>query len=1114
MQWLAQVCVHRPVFALMLIAAVVVAGVASYNQLGIDRFPNIDLPTIRVMTNYPGAASAEVESEVTQPLEDAVATVAGIDELRSISNDGVSMLIITFRLDQNINVASQDVRDAIAGVLNRLPPDIDPPVVQKQDLDASPIMSLAVSGPREMRELYYLADRNVKSVIESARGVGQVMIEGATDRAVQINVDARRLAAYRMSIMQVYDAIVAQNVEAPAGRIDAGYRELSLRTLGRMPESRDFDNLVVATVDEVPVRISDVGRAVDLTKEKRTLARFDGQEAVILMVQRQSGENTVEVIDAVKQRLDQARALLPPDVSVEVLQDQSRYIRAALHEIQNHLVSGSIMASVIVLLFMRSWRSTFIAAIAIPTSIIGAFAVMKALDFTLNNVTMLALVLMVGVVIDDAIIVLENVFRVIEEKGLAPKEAAIAGTREIGLAVLATTLSLVIVFLPVSFLGSVTGRLLYEFGITASVAVMISMLVSFSLTPMMCSRMLRSNPPPLQGGARRGTPAASAPSTPCVTSTVVNPSPIPSLQGRVTLPALSTIPASRRGFYRWIESGYMACLGWSMRHRWAVMLVSLAVIWSNIPLYRLLPQGYIPTDVDESEFEARVSAPEGVSVASMEEMIDEVDAQIREIPGVVHVLASVSGSARGTSAASFYVRLDDIESRTFSWQRLWTSTLAGDPGAAFRGNYSQRDKMRQIREIIAQHPELRASVRNLTSFRQGAPVDIDFAIAGPRLDVLADFTQKLSARVAQLPGVVDVDYTLRMDKPNLLAHIDRERAAALGVDVREIADTLRVAVGGDDRVSRYYDANADDAYDVELRLIGVDRGDPQSISQLYVRATRPAADGASVAMLDAAAVPLISGLGYGGDATPLTRLDNLVSFEETSSPSRIDRLNRQRMAAVRANLGPGYALADRVQAIREAAIDLGLPPGYTMTIQGGARELERTIGEFLWTCALSFVCMYIVLAAQYENLVHPLTILMSLPIAVPFGLFSLWLGGESLNLYSALGILVLFGMVKKASILQVDHINQLRAAGLSRHEAIMQGNRDRLRPILMTAISFVAGMVPLLIATGPGAEERRSIAVLVVGGQALSLLLTLVAVPVIYSLLDDFGQLVRRRQAA
>jgi HAE1 family hydrophobic/amphiphilic exporter-1 len=1084
-QWLARVCVERPVFALMLIAAIVVAGAASYQHLQIDRFPNIDMPSIRVQTVYPGAASAEVESEVTQPLEDAVATVAGLDELRSISSDGVSMLILTFRLDQDINVASQDVRDAISGILNRLPPEIDPPVVQKQDLDASPILSIAVSGPRDSRELYYMADRYVKGTIESARGVGQVTIEGAVERAIQINIDAARLAAYRLSIMQVHDAIVAQNAEVPGGRIDARYREYSLRTLGRMPAARDFNQLVVSTVDNVPVRIGDLGEAVDMTKERRTLARYNGQPAVVLQVQRQSGMNTVEVIDAVKERLEEARGLLPDDVTADVLQDQSRYIRAALHEIQNHLVTGSLMASVIVLLFMKSWRSTIIAAIAIPTSIIGTFAVMRAMDFTLNNVTMLALVLMVGVVIDDAIIVLENVFRVIEEKGLSPAQGAIEGTREIGFAVLATTISLVIVFLPVSFLSSVTGRLLYEFGITASVAVMISMLISFSLTPMMCSRWLR----PLNREPADGSDLEAA-------------GPLPPEREEVT---------SRRGFYRYIEGTYMLLLRASMRLRWLVLLVVVAVIASNVPLYKMVRQDYIPTDVDESEFEARLSAPEGVNITAMEELIEVIEPRIRDIDGIQGILTTVGGwgGIRGPSSVNMYIRLTPSEERTFSWKRLWHATLEGNPSAAFENNFSQRDKMREVRRVITEYPELRASIRNLTSFRQGAPVDIDFVLTGPRLEELAELSNRLREKVEEIPGIVDLDVTLEMDKPNLLAHIDRERAAALGVDVQEIADTLRVGVGGDDRVSRYYDAADDDAYDVELRLVGVDREDTRSISQLYVRTQLPA----SAVADDMGNAPLISGLGFDGRSSPLTRIDNVVTFEETYSPSRIDRLDRQRMSGVRGNLAPGYALGDRIAAMQKAVDEMGLPPGYSTRVMGRARELERTLQEFVWTCALSFICMYIVLAAQYEHLVHPITILLSLPIAVPFGLLSLWLADETLNVYSALGILVLFGMVKKASILQVDHINQLRAKGLPRAQAILEGNRDRLRPILMTVISFIAGMIPLLVATGPGAEERRSIAVLVVGGMSLSLLLTLLAVPVIYSILDDFGNLFRRTRA-
>lgn len=1057
MQWLAEICVKRPVFAVMLIMALVVSGVAAYLQLGIDRFPSMDMPTLFVRTIYPGAAPEEIESEISEIIEDAVATVEGIDELRSISSEGSSFVILTFHIDRDIDAAAQDVRDAVNSILNRLPPGTDPPIIAKRDTDSSPIMSLTVSGERDSRELYLLAERYVKNVIESARGVGQVNIGGSMDRAVQVNIDARRLAAYGLSIMQVREALARQNVEVPGGRVDAGYRELSLRTLGRFRHSRDFAYLVVATVNGTAVRLSDIGDVVDGQKEIRTLARLNGQPAVVLQVQRQSGANTVEVIKAVKERLIRARELLPDDVSVQIIQDQSNYIVAAMHEVQQHLISGSILASLVVLLFMRSWRSTVIAAVAIPASIVATFAMMRALDFTLNNVTMLALVLMVGVVIDDAIIVLENIFHCIEEKGMPPMLAAVQGTKEIGLAVLATTLSLVIVFLPVSFLSSVTGRMLYQFGLTATVAILVSMLLSFTLTPMMCSRLLRR--------PKRTT---------------------------------GEEPASRRGFYHWLDLSYAACLGWAMRHRWLVCLVAIGVIASNVPLYHLVKQDYIPTNVDESEFEIRVTAPEGTSLVSMDATMRAVEGRLSQVTGIENVLTTVGnrGITR-VNSADIFVSLQDIETRTFSLGRLWRATWAGNPMAAFEGNFTQREKMQDVRRRLSDFSDLRCSVRNLTSLRQGAPVDIDFSVTGPNLDDLHTYCVKLMDAVSELPGIVDTDITLKIDKPELLVHIDRERAAALGVDVREIADTLRIAVGGDDRVSRYRDRLVDDAYDVELRLVGIDRTDPSTISQLYVRA-RPMDTRSRAANVG-------EGAETGGAGANLTRLDNVVEFEYGETSSRIDRLDRERMVAVRCNVEAGFALGDRIEAIKQASIAVGLPPGFNTSVRGRGRELERTLTDFQWTFVLSFVFMYIVLAAQFEHFVHPLTILLSLPLAVPFGLVSLWLGDETLNLYSALGILVLFGVVKKASILQVDHTNQLRAQGMERLDAILQANRDRLRPILMTTISFVAGMFPLLVGTGPGAEERRSIAVLAVGGQTLSLLLTLLAVPVIYSLLDDLS---------
>ncbi|QDV21922.1 efflux RND transporter permease subunit [Aureliella helgolandensis] len=1061
MYWLAEVCVKRPVFALMLITALVVAGVVAFPQLGVDRFPNLDLPQIYIRTTYVGAAAEEVESEVSSVLEDAVATVAGIDELRSISADGRSFVIITVQLDRDIDSAIQDVRDAVASILNRLPSGIDPPIIQKQDLDSSPILTLAVSGPRSPRELYVLADRYVKNVIESARGVGQVQIAGAADRAIQVDIDANRLAAYGISILQVRDALARQNAEVPGGRMDEGQRERSVRTLGRIAESSGFSDLVVATVGDTAIRLGDLGQAADATKEVRTLARLNGTPAVVLQVQRQSGQNTVAVIEGVKAALPRCDALLPADVHVEIIQDQSRYIVEALHEIERHLVSGSILACLTVLLFMRSWRSTIIASVAIPASIIATFAFMKWFGFTLNNVTMLALVLMVGVVIDDAIVVLENVFRCIEELGMEPAEAAVKGTKEIGLAVLATTLSLVIVFLPVSFLSSVTGRLLFEFGITATVAILISMLISFSLTPMMCSKLLRPAPK---------SEAVSAPS-------------------------------SRRGLYGLVESSYLRLLAVALRFRWAVLVLVVLVIASNYPLSQWVRRDYVPLNVDESEFEIRAEARPGASILAMRETIDRVEAILNSVEGIETVLASVGTSGYGdVNRAQIYVRLMDSSLRTFSLGRLWEGLLAGDPQAAFRDNFSQRDKMGEVRKKLGKLDDVRISVRNLTSLRQGAPVDIDFAITGPDAEQLLEFSEKLRKKAETIPGIVDVYSTLQIDNPELLVSIDRERAAALGVEVREIAETLQVAVGGDDRVSRYLDRSAGDAYDVELRLIGLDRHDIPSISQLYVR-TNPIArtntSGQAASMASERGVP------------SLTRIDNVVNFEVNTAASRIDRLSRSRMVAVRANVAAGYALGDRTEAMKQAAQEIGFPPGFSGEALGGGRELERTISDFGWTFLMSFVFMYIVLAAQYENLVYPLIILLSLPLAVPFGLLSLYWGGETLNLYSALGILVLFGVVKKAAILQVDHTNALRSQGLERHVAIMQANRDRLRPILMTTLSFVAGLLPLLIATGPGAEERRSIAVLAAGGQTLSLVLTLIAIPVLYTFFDDFAVLVK-----
>jgi hydrophobic/amphiphilic exporter-1 (mainly G- bacteria), HAE1 family len=812
----------------------------------------------------------------------------------------------------------------------------------------------------------------------------------------------------------------------------------------------------------VPVRVRDVGYAEDGTKEQRSAARLNGVPTVILEVRRQSGENTVAVIEGVKARLRQVQAQVPPDVKLEIIRDQSRYIYAALHEINIHLILGSILASLVVLAFMRSWRSTFIAAVAIPTSVIAAFGAMWALNFTLNSVTMLALVLMVGIVIDDAIVVLENVFRFVEEKKMRPFEAAREATADIGLAVMATTFSLVVIFVPVSFMSSISGRFLYQFGLTAAVSVLVSLLVSFTLTPMMCARLLRSE------DAQAGGEHAAA---------------------------------SRRGFYAVLDRSYAWMLALSMRHRWAVVVVSVAVLVITVPIYRQVKQEYIPSDIDESEFEMLVFGPEGMSLAAMDEAMQAIAAEARATPGVALTLGSAGGSfLNRVNQGNMYVRTVPHTERTFSLARLWRSTLDGDPRAAFRNNYSQRDVMQELRRRFRKFRDVRIQVRNIAGFNiGGGTFDIDLALRGPELEKLDEYGRALKEKARALGGIVDADTTLQLDRPELRVVIDRARAADLRVDTAQIATALRLMVGGDDQVSRFRDPTVNEDYDVQLRLLDRYRGDLGTISRLYV--SRDSASSASAT----GAAPQV-GLAPGGG---LVRLDNLVQIVRTPTASRIDRTDRQREVRLRAGVAPGYGQADRIAALQQEVRAMNLPAAYTTAVTGKAREMEKTFTEFLWVFLLSFIFMYMILASQFESLIHPLTILLSLPLSVPFAFFALWYTGNTLNLYSALGILVLFGVVKKNAILQIDHTNNLRARGLNRYEAIMQGNRDRLRPILMTTLALVAGMLPLWLGTGPGAEERRAIAVVVIGGQTLCLLLTLLVTPVAYSLFEDAAGLLR-----
>ena len=1047
MQKLAEICVRRPVFATMLILSITVVGLFSFRSLGVDLFPKIDLPTITVTVVNPGASPQEVETEITDKIESAVNTVSGIDELRSTSLEGVSQVFITFLLEKNADVAASEVRNKIDLIVNDLPETAEVPIVQKLDTDATPVLRIAVSAPRSLREVTDIADKQIKRLIESIDGVGSVEIVGGRLREVEVWVDPDKMRAFNVTAADVANAVRQQNMELPGGRIEEGQREFTVRTMGRIPNPAEFNNLAVATHGSYAVKISDIGYVEDGAEEQRTAARLNGQPAVTLVVSKQSGQNTVAVADAVKERLEELKPTLPRDVKTQIVGDQTIFIKAALHAINLHLVEGSILAAIVVFVFLWSIRSTFIAAIAIPTSIIATFGLMAAMGFTLNQITMLALTLMVGIVIDDAVVVLENIFRFVEEKGVPPFQAAIEGTREIGMAVTATTLSLLAVFLPVGFMAGIVGRFMSSFGFTSSFAIAVSLLVSFTLTPMLAARLIK----------RKNTNAVKGPSKETSSS--------PESEKRSSLAEFKDkyiqAQSKESRFYRPIDRTYTWMLKWSMAHRWVIVVLSVLVMLSTLPLFMFVGKNFLPVD-DQAQFEVNVRTPEGSTLSSTSALAERVAADVRKLPGVTDTLVTIgSGQQQLVNLANIYIKLAPIEER----------------------NTSQQDLMLRVRnEIVGKYlkeypNQLRTSVNPVAAISGGGNrnADIQFVIGGPDLDKLTRYADDLLAKMKTLPDVVDVDSTLITGKPEMRVVIDRARAADLGVRVGDIAQSLNTLVAGQ-KVSTFNAGT--DQYDVRVRAMGEFRASEEGLKRMLVASQK---------------------LGW-------VSLDNLVTVEQGTGPSSIDRYNRQRQVTLFANTKPGGSQAAVITKMNQFAKAENMDSAYRTLLAGRAKELARTGQYFLLAIVLSFVFMYMVLAAQFESFIHPITILLTLPLAIPFGIVSLLVTGQTVNIFSGLGLLLLFGVVKKNAILQIDHTNGLRKQGMERAEAIIQANRDRLRPILMTTVALVAGMTPLTLSTGPGSGTNRSIGVLVVGGQSLCLLLTLLAVPVFYSLFDDVAR--------
>jgi multidrug efflux pump len=1012
---ISDLSIRRPVLASMLSLALVLFGAIGYTQLSVREFPDVDPPIVSVSTGLPGANPQVVESAVTDILEEELSTVEGLRTLTSSSQEGFSNITLEFNLERDVEAAAQDTRDKVARVRERLPEDIEEPVVAKQDADAQPFFWLALSGENyDLLQLSDIGDRLVKSRLQSLPGVGQARIFGERRFSMRIWLSPSELAARGLTVQDIQQAIRTRNVEVPAGRIESERREFTVRSLGELKTPEEFGNLVVSNTDGILVKLKDLGRVELGPEDERSALRFKGTPAVAIGVIRQSKANIISVAEAIRSELPKIQASLPPGVAINTAFDQSIFVQRSILEAQETLGIAALLVVIIIFIFLRNLRATIIPGLAIPTSIIAAFAIMYFLGFSINNFTLLALTLAIGIVVDDAIIVLENAYRHQEELHESPQEAAINGTREIAFAVLATTISLVAVFTPLAFLKGSTGRLFNEFGIAVAGSVIISGFVALTLTPMLCAKILRV--PPRHGRLYR---------------------------------------VLENGFNR-LATGYARTLDRALHHRGVVVGAAVLVTIGAVLVFRSLEREFVPPE-DRGWFFSFIIAPEGSSLAYTDSYQRRAEAIQAKTEGI-NSFFSVVNIGDGVSRGIIFTNLDDWSERDRSVQEI-------------------------IGEVQAQYfaiPGVFAFANNPPAFGWGSPVN--FVIQHPDFDLLARGNDTLLARARQIPGLINVDSDLRVNKPELTVSFDRDRAEDLGVPVADVATTLQVLLGGRE-TSTFTRANKQ--YDVIVQLDPRDRATPSDMTGLYLR-------------------------GRGGQ---LVKLEALATVEEGVGPRELNHFDRVRSATLTANLAPGFTLGAALDSLTRIADEV-LPRGSSTALAGESRELEESGSALYFAFLLALIVVFMVLASQFESLVHPFTVLLAVPLAVTGALFTLKLAGSTLNVYSQIGMILLIGLVSKNSILLVEYINQLKERGLSALEAAKEAGRIRLRPILMTSVATVMGALPIALGLGAGSLSRRPLGYAIVGGLVFSTLLTLYVVPTVYLIFDGLLERAHRRRTA